>query len=366
MSGLAVNNLKTAELRSSFQEFAETQDKAAACQKIFRIFETTLRDEGSAYKDRSELRSSFAPSFHYADELYPVAAYQAALIGLKRPYFLIYGKRVEQGETVTQATLKLVERFRFIRDAEVVTAGDLLDFDATWDAFEVSYLTRMKALIEGGNESFRQLGKEEMDRFFARLAELVPYCQLDSAAYAAAAALPDSHILSSFGKDAVQSARALRDRFANFSGPFSGEFPVELLAEIRACQKTLEIFSRLHEDPFKQKVIASMILGAKNHPELISIDSFDSDSAVLLPKLGAFYLWQTLDAEERAAYMSAENNDLETDAQVLDLLIGNQVDAPSANSLALAKVLNTFAYQMHSQAAEELSQALQIVCCSLR
>ena len=37
MSGLAVRNLKTEELRSSFQEFAETQDKAAACQKILEF-----------------------------------------------------------------------------------------------------------------------------------------------------------------------------------------------------------------------------------------------------------------------------------------------------------------------------------------
>ena len=51
---------------------------------------------------------------------------------------------------MTQATLKLVERFRSVRDADVVAASDLLDFDAAWDAFEVSYLSRMKALIEGG------------------------------------------------------------------------------------------------------------------------------------------------------------------------------------------------------------------------
>ena len=109
-----------------------------------------------------------------------------------------------------------------------------------------------------------------------------------------------------------------------------------------------------------------MVLAAKNHPELISVDSFDADSAVLLPKLGAFYLWQMLDAEERLAYMSSANKDLEADAQVFDLLVDNPIDAPSANSLELAKVLNTFAYQMHSEAAEELSQAFQIVCRSLR
>ncbi|HEY5260454.1 MAG TPA: hypothetical protein VIJ46_07380 [Rhabdochlamydiaceae bacterium] len=362
MSGLAVRNLKTAELRSSYLEFAETLDKAAACQKIFRIFERTLRAESLVYKDRSELRSAFGPSFQYAAELYPIAAYQAALIGLKRPYFLIYGKRVEQGENVTQATLKLIERFRSVRDADVVTASDLLDFDAAWDAFEVSYLTRMKASIEGGKEHFRQMGKEEIDRFFERISELIPYCQLDYAAYAAAAQLPDSHILASLAKDIVTSVKTLRDRFENFSESFSVEFPVELLAEIRACQKTLEVFNRLNANPFKQKVIAAMILAARNHPELISVDSFDSQSAVLLPKLGAYYLWQTLDAKERAAYMGSANQDLKADAEVFALLVENQVDIPSVNSLELAKVLNTFAYQMHSEAAEELSQAFQIVC----
>lgn len=365
MSGLTVKNLKTAELRSSFQEFAETQDKPAACQKIFRIFERTLRDESLAYKDRSELRSSFAPSFQYEDELYPVAAYMAALIGLKRPYFLIYGKRVDQGETVTQTTLKLVERFRSVRDAEVVTPSDLLAFDAAWDAFEVAYLTRMKALIEAGKESFRQLGKEEMERFFTGLEQLVPYCPLDYSAYAAALKLPDSHILSSFGKDVVHAVKTLRDRFVNFSASFSGEFPLELLEEIRACQKTLRVFSRLHADPFKQKVIDSMILAAKNHRELISVDSFDSQSAVLLPKLGAFYLWQGLDADEKATYMGTANKDLEADGEVFNLIVENPVEAPSASSLELAKSLKTFAYQMHSEAAEELSQAFQIVCRSL-